>query len=158
MIEYFLLSVPYRGIAQLVEQRSPKPRAVSSNLTAPAIIGKDLRMLVDFFMRCFFIIHSGKFSGIENRLPCLCVVFTPEYGCACFDAQCALAALSFGCSSFAFWTYKLVFCSMHHRGSLWIFRDFFARFCGLLSMRRFEKSRLPVWDGSKCRKAQRKKK
>ena len=25
-----------RGIAQLVEQRSPKPRAVSSNLTAPA--------------------------------------------------------------------------------------------------------------------------
>ena len=26
----------YRGIAQLVEQRSPKPRAVSSNLTAPA--------------------------------------------------------------------------------------------------------------------------
>ena len=27
----------YRGIAQLVEQRSPKPRAVSSKLTTPAI-------------------------------------------------------------------------------------------------------------------------
>ena len=26
----------HRGIAQLVEQRSPKPRVVSSNLTAPA--------------------------------------------------------------------------------------------------------------------------
>ena len=28
----------YRGIAQLVEQRSPKPRAVSSSLTTPATI------------------------------------------------------------------------------------------------------------------------
>ena len=28
---------PYRGIAQLVEQRSPKPRVESSNLSAPAI-------------------------------------------------------------------------------------------------------------------------
>lgn len=27
-----------RGIAQLVEHRSPKPRVVSSNLTAPAIL------------------------------------------------------------------------------------------------------------------------
>ena len=27
----------YRGIAQLVEQRSPKPRAVGSSPTAPAI-------------------------------------------------------------------------------------------------------------------------
>ena len=29
-----------RGIAQLVEQRSPKPRAVSSSLTTPAKTGK----------------------------------------------------------------------------------------------------------------------
>ena len=28
---------PYRGIAQLVEQRSPKPRAEGSNPSAPAI-------------------------------------------------------------------------------------------------------------------------
>ena len=31
-----------RGIAQLVEHRSPKPRVVSSNLTAPAIFDKSL--------------------------------------------------------------------------------------------------------------------
>lgn len=30
-----------RGIAQLVEHRSPKPRVVSSNLTAPATQDKD---------------------------------------------------------------------------------------------------------------------
>ena len=30
------LSATYRGIAQLVEQRSPKPRAVGSIPTAPA--------------------------------------------------------------------------------------------------------------------------
>ena len=32
-----MLQISYRGIAQLVEQRSPKPRAVSSSLTTPAI-------------------------------------------------------------------------------------------------------------------------
>ena len=37
-----------RGIAQLVEQRSPKPRAVSSSLTAPAK-EKDVRQGVFFF-------------------------------------------------------------------------------------------------------------
>ena len=31
------IAAPHRGIAQLVEQRSPKPRAVSSKLTTPAI-------------------------------------------------------------------------------------------------------------------------
>lgn len=31
-----LLSIIYRGIAQLVEQRSPKPRAEGSNPSAPA--------------------------------------------------------------------------------------------------------------------------
>ena len=31
----------YRGIAQLVEHRSPKPRVVSSNLTAPATQDED---------------------------------------------------------------------------------------------------------------------
>ena len=42
-----------RGIAQLVEQRSPKPRAVSSNLTAPAkntpIASCDGSIFVSFF-------------------------------------------------------------------------------------------------------------
>ena len=37
----------YRGIAQLVEQRSPKPRAVSSKLTTPAMTHR-------FFGTCAF--------------------------------------------------------------------------------------------------------
>ena len=37
-----------RGIAQLVEHRSPKPRVVSSNLTAPAI--KKPLFVSGFFM------------------------------------------------------------------------------------------------------------
>ena len=39
----------YRGIAQLVEQRSPKPRAVSSKLTTPAINAQVLRSLCVLF-------------------------------------------------------------------------------------------------------------
>ena len=38
----------FRGIAQLVEHRSPKPSVVSSNLTAPAI--KKPTRVVGFFM------------------------------------------------------------------------------------------------------------
>ena len=40
----------YRGIAQLVEQRSPKPRAVSSKLTTPAITAQVLRSLCALFL------------------------------------------------------------------------------------------------------------
>ena len=36
----FIYLFLFRGIAQLVEQRSPKPRVVSSILTAPAILGQ----------------------------------------------------------------------------------------------------------------------
>ena len=35
----------FRGIAQLVEQRSPKPRVQSSSLCAPAIDRRALRLL-----------------------------------------------------------------------------------------------------------------
>ena len=38
-----------RGIAQLVEQRSPKPRAVSSSLTTPAKTGK-MSVRASFFV------------------------------------------------------------------------------------------------------------
>ena len=41
----------YRGIAQLVEQRSPKPRAVSSKLTTPAMTHR-------FFGTCAFCFFS----------------------------------------------------------------------------------------------------
>ena len=40
----------FRGIAQLVEQRSPKPRAVSSRLTTPATNAQ--RVLCAF---CFYL-------------------------------------------------------------------------------------------------------
>ena len=40
----------FRGIAQLVEQRSPKPRAVSSKLTTPAITAQVLRSLCGLFL------------------------------------------------------------------------------------------------------------
>ena len=36
MAHFFSFFLSFRGIAQLVEQRSPKPRVVSSILTAPA--------------------------------------------------------------------------------------------------------------------------
>ncbi len=39
MIQYDLRKKPiFRGIAQLVEQRSPKPRAEGSSPSAPAIL------------------------------------------------------------------------------------------------------------------------
>ena len=41
-----IFSAIYRGIAQLVEQRSPKPRAVGSNPTAPATFYGVWRSLV----------------------------------------------------------------------------------------------------------------
>ena len=46
------LCVFFRGIAQLVERRSPKPNVVSSNLTAPA--NKKVR-----FMRAFLLAFRG---------------------------------------------------------------------------------------------------
>ena len=43
----------YRGIAQLVEQRSPKPRAVSSSLTTPAK-KKDIHWMSFFSYICLW--------------------------------------------------------------------------------------------------------
>ncbi len=42
----YTVKVMFRGIAQLVEQRSPKPRAVSSSLTTPV---KQKGVLLDTF-------------------------------------------------------------------------------------------------------------
>ena len=48
----------YRGIAPMVEQRSPKPRVVSSSLTAPVM--KHLRFFVGaFFMKIDKILTTG---------------------------------------------------------------------------------------------------
>ena len=46
----------YRGIAQLVEQRSPKPRAVSSKLTTPAMTHR-------FFGTCAFCFSPSGTSA-----------------------------------------------------------------------------------------------
>ena len=46
-IELFA-TTEYRGIAQLVEQRSPKPRVQSSSLCAPAKTNRHPRMPVCF--------------------------------------------------------------------------------------------------------------
>ena len=60
-----------RGIAQQVEQRSPKPRVVSSILTAPAI-KKPATMSVAgfyfFFENLKMPFHSTKIVRVENFL------------------------------------------------------------------------------------------
>ena len=48
----------YRGIAQLVEQRSPKPRAVSSKLTTPAMTHR-------FFGTCAFCFTPSAVSRYD---------------------------------------------------------------------------------------------
>lgn len=49
-----------RGIAQLVEHRSPKPRVVSSNLTAPATQDKVAeRRLFFFIYQALKRVHEG---------------------------------------------------------------------------------------------------
>ena len=71
------IAAPHRGIAQLVEQRSPKPRAVSSRLTTPATNAQVLRSLCVLFLRfrvgsaslCqyqwknYFYLHFRKICG-----------------------------------------------------------------------------------------------
>ena len=50
----------YRGIAQLVEQRSPKPRAVSSRLTTPATNAQSCMALCVLF--CPYLLQKTKFT------------------------------------------------------------------------------------------------
>ena len=54
----------FRGIAQLVEQRSPKPRAVSSRLTTPAITAQVLRSLCGLF----FWGNSPSLAALDSPL------------------------------------------------------------------------------------------
>ena len=55
----------HRGIAQLVEQWSPKPRAVSSNLTAPA---KNRQVSTEACRFYFFTINSSLFTLLFSKL------------------------------------------------------------------------------------------
>ena len=51
----------YRGIAQLVEQWSPKPRAVGSIPTAPVVVRKSEKTISFLAFSCF--IHDNKMSA-----------------------------------------------------------------------------------------------
>ena len=64
----------FRGIAQLVEQRSPKPRAVSSRLTTPATNAQVLRSLCVLFLRCFCVLElaSLRSANISGKIILIC--------------------------------------------------------------------------------------
>ena len=63
-----------RGIAQLVEQRSPKPRAVSSRLTTPATNAQVLRSLCVLFLRCFCVLELAplRSANISGKIILVC--------------------------------------------------------------------------------------
>ena len=63
-----------RGIAQLVEQRSPKPRAVSSRLTTPATNAQVLRSLCVLFLRCFCVLELAplRSANISGKIIFIC--------------------------------------------------------------------------------------
>ena len=69
MAHQVFLSIEYRGVAQLVEQRSPKPRAGGSSPSTPAktkilsiIVGR-IFVLYD----SFFIIQYSSFIKMDFR-------------------------------------------------------------------------------------------
>ena len=64
----------HRGIAQLVEQRSPKPRAVSSRLTTPATNAQVLRSLCVLFLRCFCVLELAplRSANISRKIIFIC--------------------------------------------------------------------------------------
>ena len=56
---------PYRGIAQLVEQRSPKPRVESSNLSAPAKKTAGIARFQPFFP--FYVAVHASSKSLDPR-------------------------------------------------------------------------------------------
>ena len=96
----------HRGIAQLVEQRSPKPRAVSSRLTTPATNAQVLRSLCVLFLRfrigsaslCQYQRYSYFIFALPAGLrPCRKCLFTEGVvpGSNTFYLQYLLRARSF---------------------------------------------------------------
>ena len=51
----------------MVEQRSPKPRAVSSRLTTPATNAQVLRSLCVLFLRCFCVLELAPLRSANIR-------------------------------------------------------------------------------------------
>ena len=71
MAHFFSYFFSFRGIAQLVEQRSPKPRVVSSILTAPAIKKPATASVAGFYFSFDNLnmpFHSTKIVRVENFL------------------------------------------------------------------------------------------
>ena len=61
-----------RGIAQLVEHRSPKPSAVGSSPTAPAK-KKGYRMCGIFFCVMVAILEPTCALGLQPMVECFCI-------------------------------------------------------------------------------------
>ena len=71
MAHQFLFFSTFRGIAQLVEQWSPKPRAEGSNPSAPAIKKPATTSVAGFyfsFENLKMPFHSTKIVRVENFL------------------------------------------------------------------------------------------
>ncbi len=68
-----MLQNSYRGIAQLVEQRSPKPRAVSSSLTTPAKQKDTLAVSFLFWQKIKDLNSRGGFC-VKQKMPVACFV------------------------------------------------------------------------------------
>ena len=58
----------------MVEQRSPKPRAVSSRLTTPATNAQVLRSLCVLFLRCFCVLELAplRSANISGKIIFIC--------------------------------------------------------------------------------------
>ena len=71
-----------RGIAQLVEHRSPKPSVVSSNLTAPASQDKGAEKRLFFFIKQALnrvrvgYVYQSQFSLVARTIPNEILYFT----------------------------------------------------------------------------------
>ena len=81
MAHFFSYFFSFRGIAQLVEQRSPKPRVVSSILTAPAIkkpvdtssMGFNFFVLFEKWVVCALNVHY-ELNAVISVIPRFCYV------------------------------------------------------------------------------------
>ena len=60
----------FRGIAQLVEQRSPKPRAEGSNPSAPAIKVFTTAVVFDIISKCRATYINGPVVQLVRTLAC----------------------------------------------------------------------------------------
>ncbi len=65
--------IKYRGIAQLVEQWSPKPRAEGSSPSAPAILNRESKGLLSLFFcyKCKYDVVYKSYKSLMGEQGCL---------------------------------------------------------------------------------------